>query len=47
MRTTLEFPVALWKAAKVRAIDERRNLRDVLLDAIRHYLKTPVAKEDR
>jgi hypothetical protein len=41
VRTTLDLPVALWKAAKVRAMDERRDLRDVLLAALRAYLETP------
>ena len=38
VRTTLLMPVALWKLAKVRAMDERRDLRAVLLDALRRYL---------
>lgn len=38
VKTTLLMPVALWKRAKVRALDERRDLRDVLLDALRRYL---------
>jgi hypothetical protein len=32
------MPAALWKRAKVRAMDEGRDLRDVLLDALRCYL---------
>ena len=35
---TLVMPVALWKRAKVQAMNERRDLRDVLLDALRRYL---------
>jgi hypothetical protein len=46
VRTTLLLPVALWKRAKVRAMDEHRTFRDVLLDALRLYLKTPVAKKE-
>ena len=46
MRTTLLLPVPLWKRAKVRAMDERRDLRDVLLDALRAYLATPVRRKD-
>jgi hypothetical protein len=30
----------------VRAIDERRDLRAVLLDALRAYLATPVRRKD-
>ena len=44
VRTTLILPVPLWKRAKVRAMDERRDLRDVLLDALRRYLAEPVGK---
>jgi hypothetical protein len=43
VKTTLLMPATLWKQAKVRAMDERRDLRDVLLDALRAYLNTPVA----
>jgi len=46
VRTTLLLPVPLWKQAKVRAMDERRDLRDVLLDALRAYLATPVRRKD-
>ena len=47
VKTTLLLPAALWKRAKVRATDERRDLRDVLLDALRAYLATPVVKGGR
>ena len=47
VRTTLLMPVDLWKEAKVRAMDERRDLRDVLLDALRAYLATPMRKGGR
>lgn len=46
VRTTLLLPVPLWKRAKIRAMDERRDLRAVLLDALRLYLATPVAKKE-
>jgi hypothetical protein len=45
VRTTLDMPAALWKRAKVRAMDERRDLRAVLLDALRAYLATPVRRK--
>jgi hypothetical protein len=38
VRTTLDLPVALWQRAKAQAIRENRDLRDLLLDAVRHYL---------
>lgn len=47
VRTSLDMPAALWRRAKVRAMDEGRDLRDVLLDALRAYLKTPMGGSDR
>ena len=38
VRTTLVLPVALWQRAKLRALEERRDLRDVLLEALGRYL---------
>ena len=38
VRTTLVMPVALWQRAKVRALKEGRDLRDVLLEALGRYL---------
>jgi len=38
VKTTLLMPADLWKAAKMRALEERVDLRDVLLTALRRYL---------
>ena len=38
VRTTLVLPLALWQRAKVRALKERRDLREVLLEALGRYL---------
>jgi hypothetical protein len=38
VRTTLDLPVPLWKRAKMQAMEEHRDLRDLLLDALRRYL---------
>ena len=38
VRTTLVLPLDLWQRAKVRALEERRDLREVLLDALGRYL---------
>ncbi len=40
VRTTVELPPALWRAAKVRAMDERTDLRAVMIAALRLYLRT-------
>jgi hypothetical protein len=38
-KTTLELPDPLWRAAKIRAMDERANLRAVVIAALEAYLK--------
>lgn len=55
VKTTVELPGNLWRAAKIRAMDERTDLRSVLIRALEHYLgqdhaAPPVARtgsEDR
>ena len=41
VKTTLELPEDLWRAAKIRAMDERTDLRTVLTAALEAYLKLP------
>jgi hypothetical protein len=41
-RTTIEFPVAMWRKAKIRAMDERTDFRAIVLKALRAYLTTPI-----
>lgn len=41
VKTTVVLPAELWKRAKVRALDEHRDLRDVIVDALGAYLATP------
>ncbi len=41
VRTTVELPPALWRAAKVRAVDERSDLRAIIIAALRAYLRKP------
>ena len=38
VKTSLYVPEDLWKRAKVRALEERRDLRDVILAALESYL---------
>ena len=39
VRTTVELPAELWRAAKIRAMDEQADLRAVIVRALRAYLK--------
>jgi hypothetical protein len=45
VKTTLTIPEELWKAAKIAAVQEGRDLRDVLLSALERYLKDKRRKE--
>ena len=39
VKTSVWLPEALWKRAKVRAVEERVDLRDVIIAALTAYLK--------
>jgi len=46
VKTTVELPEALWQAAKRRAVDERSDLRRVIIAALERYLeRSPKGKE--
>jgi len=40
VKTTVELPELLWKAAKNRAMDERTDLRAVIIASLEAYLRT-------
>ncbi len=44
MKTTVDLPEALWRAAKIRAMDERKDLRSVIIAALEAYLKAKPKK---
>ena len=39
VRTTLVMPEALWRQAKIRALQENRDLRDLLIEGLELILK--------
>jgi hypothetical protein len=39
VKTSLRLPRDLWRRAKIRALDEKRDLADVVADALAAYLK--------
>jgi hypothetical protein len=47
MKTSFFLPDKLWESAKGRAAKERRSLGEILVDALRAYLKTPPKAPDR
>jgi len=44
VKTTVELPQDVWRAAKIRAMDEQADLRSVVISALRAYLKLPEAR---
>jgi hypothetical protein len=41
VKTTVELPAALWRAAKIRAMDERVDLRTIFVRALERFLDLP------
>ena len=39
MKTTVALPESLWRTAKVRAMDQRTDLRAVIIAALEDYLR--------
>ena len=44
IKTTVGLSPSLWRRTRIRAVEERRDLQDVVADALELYLKTPTAK---
>jgi hypothetical protein len=44
IKTTVELPENLWRAAKVRAVDERTDLRTIIIAALTAHMKTKPRK---
>lgn len=50
VKTTVELPGDLWRAAKIRAMDERVDLRTVFIRALEEYLgvaASPITRRGR
>ena len=41
MKTSIEIPEDIWRAAKIRAMDEKKNFQDIVAEALREFLKKP------
>jgi len=42
VKTTVDLPQELWRAAKIRAMDEHTDLRSVVIAALGAYLRVPL-----
>jgi len=40
VKTTVDLPEGLWRAAKIRALDDGSDLRAVVIAALEAFLKT-------
>lgn len=40
VKTSVKLPKVLWREASVRALDEGRDLQDIIAEALELYLKT-------
>ncbi len=48
VKCTMKLPADLWRAGRIRALDERRGFQDVVADALAYYLKhKPAQKGDK
>jgi len=39
VKTTVDIPLELWKAVKIRAVEDRSDLRTIIIGALENYLK--------
>lgn len=41
MKTSIEIPEDVWRTAKIRAMDEKKNFQDIVADALKEFLRKP------
>lgn len=37
-KTSIEIPEEIWRAAKIRAMDEKKNFQDIVAEALAEFL---------
>ena len=47
VKTTVDLPEDLWRATKIRAMDDRTDLRSVIIAALETYLNNRSPKKRR
>ncbi len=45
VKTTIDLPEYVWRAAKIRAMDTRTDLRQVVIAALKQYLQIKPKKK--
>ena len=38
VKTTVHLPESLWRQVKIRALEERKDLRDLIIEGLQHVL---------
>ncbi len=46
-KTSIEIPEEIWRAAKIRAMDEKKNFQDIVAEALAEFLRKPKKGGDR
>jgi len=46
VKTTVDLPEELWRRAKIRAMDDRGDLRSIIIAALEAYLKPRVVRRE-
>ena len=46
VKTTVELPEELWRMAKIKAMDERSDLRSVIIAALETHLRHKPSKRE-
>jgi RNA polymerase-interacting CarD/CdnL/TRCF family regulator len=47
VKMTVEVPRALWKRSKLRAVEEERDLRELVIEALERYLAEKSRKGEK
>jgi hypothetical protein len=47
IRTTVDLPEPLWRLAKIKAMDERKDLRSIIIEALEEALGIKAKKGSR
>jgi Na+-transporting methylmalonyl-CoA/oxaloacetate decarboxylase gamma subunit len=46
VKTTIELPEDLWRKAKIKAVDERSDLRSIIIAALETHLRSKSPKRE-
>jgi hypothetical protein len=47
VKMTVAIPRALWKRSKLRAVEEERDLREIVIEALERYLEGKSRKGEK